>query len=316
MADGLPDKGVLELKKNRMSYRNLILEKAYHPLRFLRSVGRSFGMVPAHSLRILNYHDIPETNQKKFAEQLRWLAQSYTFVTPWQFAAMISGDAPIVGHNLMISFDDGFLSNRVVAEEVLDPMGISALFFIVSDFADIKDKKESREFIAKNIYYELSVESLPENWSNMGWSDLEILLDHGHMIGAHTKTHKKLSSINSEEELKREVIGSADTLANKLGVDIDHFAFPFGNLASFSEMALQTAKSRFKYVHSGLRGNNSDADMTSYTIRRDAAALQHPGTNIYSVYSNELLGSFLEGVADYHYAASRNELLLWDKHTN
>lgn len=297
-----------------MSYRNTVLQNAYHPLRFAKKIGRSLTLVHKNSLRILNYHDVPAEDLDRFAAQLRWLSKSYSFVTPKQFSAMLLGSEEIKGHNLMISFDDGFSSNRAVAEEVLDGMGISAIFFIVSDFVGINNNQEAREFISENIYYALKTEALPDNWGNMGWKDLEFLLDKGHTIGAHTMTHKKLSSLTTEEDLKKEIIESADVLGKRLGTEVEHFAFPFGNMESFSEQALSVAKQRFKFVHSGLRGDNATG-ATPYTIRRDAAALQHPVNNKYSVYNNALVGAFLEGIADRYYATSRNQLDVWNNHT-
>ena len=49
------------------------------------------------------------------------------------------------GDNLMITFDDGFFSNRDIAEKILNPMGIQALFFVVSDFVNIDDHDEAKD---------------------------------------------------------------------------------------------------------------------------------------------------------------------------
>ena len=61
---------------------------------------------------------------------------------------MISGKIPIIGNNLLITFDDGLASNRVVAEKILNPMGIKAIFFIISEFAKIKKPSEARKFVS------------------------------------------------------------------------------------------------------------------------------------------------------------------------
>ena len=55
---------------------------------------------------------------------------------------MISGSEPIQGNNLLITFDDGLISNRIVAEKVLNPLGINAIFFVVTDFIDINNNIE------------------------------------------------------------------------------------------------------------------------------------------------------------------------------
>ena len=122
-----------------MSYQNKILKRIYHPIKFANSLGQILGIVPSNTLRVLNYHDIPEEELGHFANQIRWLARNYRFVTPSQFENMMIGHEPILGHNLLLTFDDGFLSNRDVAEKVLNPMNISALFFIISHFVEIND---------------------------------------------------------------------------------------------------------------------------------------------------------------------------------
>lgn len=56
---------------------------------------------------------------------------------------MLAGDETINGRNLLLSFDDGFASNRDVAEKILNPLDIKALFFVVSDFVNLKDCREA-----------------------------------------------------------------------------------------------------------------------------------------------------------------------------
>ena len=298
-----------------MPYQNKILKGIYRPLKFANSVGQIFGLAPSNTLRVLNYHDIPKEELSHFANQIRWLSMNYRFVTPTQFENMMMGIEPIMGHNLLLTFDDGFLSNRDVAEKVLNPMNISALFFIIYDFVEINDPELSRAFNSKNIHYNIQTESIPENWLNMGWKDIEALLEQGHTIGSHTMKHTQLSLIKSELELKKEISESADKLSIRLGVPINHFAYPFGNIESFSQEALAVAKQRFQFIYSGLRGDNVN-NVSCFTIRRDAAASQNSTNNCYEVFSNQLLGSFLEGAADFHYSAFRKKLDKWDMNTN
>ena len=104
-----------------MSLHHHLLAGAYYPLKLARALGRPLGLASPHRLRVLFYHDIAPHDQPHFAAQLRWLARSWNLVSPKQFAAMVSGEEPIRGRNLLLTFDDGFASNRVVAEEVLNP---------------------------------------------------------------------------------------------------------------------------------------------------------------------------------------------------
>jgi len=95
----------------------------------------------------------------------------------------------------------------------------------------------------------------------------------------------------------------------RLGVPIEHFAYTFGNLASFSEKALMIAQRRFRFVYSGLRGDNAGG-VSPFALRRDAVAMQDSFFN-YAVYSNSLLGAILEGATDFHYAQYRTQLDSW-----
>lgn len=88
----------------------------------------------------------------------------------------------------------------------------------------------------------------------MTWEQIRQLSDQGHTIGSHTRTHARLSKIKTNEELISEIIDSGDEIERQIGVQVEHFAFTFGNLESFSPEALKVASQRYKYVYSGLRG--------------------------------------------------------------
>lgn len=284
-----------------MSLHHRILSWSYQPIRLARGVARSLGLGSPDRLRVLLYHDVAPYLHERFTEQLRWLARRWTFVTPDRFADMIAGEERIRGRNLLLTFDDGFASNRIVAERILSPMGVRALFFIISEFAALEDREQAWEFIAERIQPGINLHSIPPHLYNMGWADLSALLEMGHSIGGHTRTHARLSQISSEANLEREIIESADTLARELGIAVEHFAYAFGDVSSFSARALAVARNRFRCVYSGLRGDNGVAT-SALALRRDPATAED---------SISLLGAFLEGAADCRYAKSRVQLDQW-----
>eukprot|EP01031_Cornospumella_fuschlensis_P050922 gene50922-62278_t len=200
-----------------MSFHHHLLAGAYYPLKALNALGRQVGMSPSNQLRVLLYHDIAPTDQANFAAQLRWLKQSWNFVSVKRFEAMISGEEPVKGRNLLLTFDDGFLSNRAVARDVLNPMGIEAVFFVVSELVGSKNHHDAREFIARNVCPGTHAEKLPAHWSSMNWADLEALLEQGHCIGSHTSTHARLSVVASEVGLQKEIVHGAQQLERRLG---------------------------------------------------------------------------------------------------
>ena len=292
-----------------MLIHHKILAYASPFLNAVRKIAVRTGFVSKNRLRVLIFHDIPPSEEKAFARQLNWLKKDWKIISPMEFEKLISGDAPVSGDNLMITFDDGFSSNRGVAERILNPMGIQALFFVVSDFVNIDNYLEARKFIANNISPEIETTDLPKDWGNMKWHDLEALIEQGHTIGCHTTKHLCLSDCHTDEELESEIILSADHLMEKLGVNIDHFAYSFGGINSFSKEALIIAKRKFRYIYSGIRGDNVKGG-SPFSIRRDAASYQR-FDNDYALFNNRLLDAFLGGAADFYYAKPRETIDTW-----
>ena len=186
---------------------------------------------------------------------------------------------------------------------------IFAIFFIVSKFASLDNKEKTREFIAKNFFPEKSLSDIPNHLSNMDWNDLEYLLSQGHHIGGHTANHLRLSEL-PESELYDEIVSSADILEERLGVNLEHFAYSFGNLESFSPAALEIAKKRFKYIYTGLRGDNAN-NVPLWAIRRDAMQSKD-----HHVDNHSSIGALLEGIADRNYTKPLYKYHQWgDKST-
>jgi len=281
---------------------NLIRKKLklFFPLlRFISFIKLNIISNNKGRLRILIFHDIPPEDESTFSNLLIWLSKRWNFITPSEFEKIIKGELSNQEDNLLLTFDDGFRSSFVVAEKYLNPMNIKALFFVVSDFISINDPIKSKKFITENIIPGMSSDLLPKHMFNMSWNDLRLLVEQGHLIGAHTKTHAKTSEISSLNKLENEIIDSANYMGEKLGYDIRHFAFTFGDFSSMSKQALKIASKRFDYIHTGLRGNNSFG-INKWAIRRDPANLAD---------SFWLQGSFLEGLADWRYV---NDLLNYE----
>ncbi len=288
-----------------MSVRHALLSLTYKPLAAMNYVRRSLRFKGGGGrLRVLLFHDIAPDQYVLFREKIEWLSKHWKFVSPDVFADMLNGKLPIEGDSLLLTFDDGFCSDRVVAEEILNPMGIRALFFVISEFVKLQEKDEQLKFISNNLYPPSSGEPIPEHlkaMGNMTIEDLRYLVDTGHIIGSHTTSHQRLSTITVEEELIKETVSGADWLEDQLNLKIDHFSYSFGNLASFSKEALNIARSRFPYIFTGMRGDNS-CMVPPWAIRRDTIAIND---------SLSLVGAFLEGAADFRYTQSLKAYESW-----
>lgn len=281
-----------------MALKHNLLAASYPFLKFKSSVQEYFKN-PNGSLRVLVYHNINPDEIISFRSQMLWLKKNnWKFIHPTNFSKMITGEEEVIGKNLLLTFDDGFKSNKIVAENVLKPLQISALFFIVSGFADLTNINESHNFISKGIRSDLDPSDMPKHWENMNWKDLEFLLDNNHLIGAHTFTHPKLSKIIDETILEHEIIKSADFISAKLGMNVDHFAFTFGDAKSISQEAYKVAMRRFKFIYTSIRGDNVKNNSPFFITRETASPVD----------SRYLLGSFLEGGADLMYKKAKDNV--------
>lgn len=276
-----------------MNFRKLIISSFYIPFRLLNLVLDLFnGKKPR--LRILLMHDVPADAYENFQKKIEYLSLRWNFISTQDLEGHLSGKKLLVGNNLLLSFDDGFYSNRLIAENILNPLGVKALFFVVADFVSLNNTEDQVDFIKNNLYPNWRGHDYPENiksMSSMDHDDLRYLVSSGHTIGCHTQSHIDLSTVEEESELINEIIESGNELESILGSSVDHFSFGFGNVSFFSKKALEIARQRFKFIHTGMRGDNAN-NVASWALRRDAIGLDD---------SNIQMSSFLEGSADFRY---------------
>lgn len=285
--------------------KSIFIALLYFPLSLYNSAINI--LIKNHSIiRVIIMHDIPRASLENFKKKIRFLSKNWNFITPEEFADHLTKSKRLEGRNILLTFDDGYYSNRVVAEEVLNPLGIKAIFFIITDFLKRKDSKEQIKFIKNNLFPDWRHHKFSGNFSDtkpMGEKDLKYLINEGHTIGCHTFSHADLSSITDEDKLKKEIIESADQLEKIISKKIDHFSFSYGNVNFFSKQALSISKSRFKFIHTGMRGNNS-INIKPWAIRRDAISLDN---------SQLEMASFLEGSADFKYKKDFIKYESWEE---
>lgn len=264
----------------RKTYRDFLWEHGYWF--FLRFQGyrllttSSTTPVPG-AFRILTFHDVPKLEQEAFDRLIRHVLEANGFLTPAEAEASLLGEQPPTTNGripCLLTFDDGFASNVTVAHEVLGRYGLKAIFFVCPGLIDLP-RESHRQALTRHVYDDsISEANVPDDLSFMGWDGAEELVRLGHTIGSHTLLHSRLSSLE-EEEQRREIVGSADYLEERLGVPIKWFAFPFGDLGSIDSRSMQIVAERYRFCCSGLRGLNS-AETSPVGLLREAIDLTSP----------------------------------------
>jgi len=100
-------------------------------------------------------------------------------------------------------------------------------------------------------------------------------LAQGHTIGCHTKSHAQLGQIQNKDTLYEEIIESGNELEQGLKININYFAYPFGDINSINSQAIDLIKKKYEYCFSGIRGLNA-FPVGQYAVKRDNINIQDP----------------------------------------
>lgn len=269
----------------------------------LANIFRVFGghVKKKSRFRILNIHDILYNDFDKLEKVLINLKKNWIFIDPLKLNEL---DNKIDKNYLLLTFDDGYKSQKIFADKILNKHNIKAIFFIVTNFLNCKDQNAAKEFVSKNI--DKNIKGNLDRYKevdNMNNEDLINLKSNNHVIGSHTVNHKKLTKIKDVKELEFEICDSKKKLENLLSCSVDYFAYTYGDIGSINKNVLSIIKKNYKNIFSGIRGDNF-LNGSHRILFRDELSPH---------YSIDLVNSFLSGYSDLYYYKNRKYLLSLDK---
>jgi peptidoglycan/xylan/chitin deacetylase (PgdA/CDA1 family) len=163
---------------------------------------------------VLMYHYIVDTDLAKkdkrivtpltFERQMRFLkVNGYNVISLEEFSGYLKAKKSIPKNTVVITFDDGHLDNYTNAFPILKKYGLKAAMFV------IVDSLGSQNFMTKDQIIEISESGLIT-------------------IGSHTLGERHLPSIDSEEELRKEIFDSKYKLERILNKPVNCFSYPIG----------------------------------------------------------------------------------------
>lgn len=194
---------------------------------------------------ILLYHDIESSfcpNEKtgaatkgtvvayeNFEKQIKYLASNnFQTISLDDFFLFRTKKIPIPSKAIIITFDDGHISNYISAFPVLKKYNFKATFFLVAD------RINERNHMCTNNIWEM--------------------LNSGMEIGSHGLTHKFLPLMDTKE-LAYEVHQSKQVLEDLTERTLNYFAFPGGHFNDTTLCALKSVG--YKGACSCLQGLNN-----------------------------------------------------------
>lgn len=166
---------------------------------------------------ILTYHSIDDSGSPisidapAFRRHIAWLASGAVRVVSIDALMALPADADAVA----LTFDDGFVNFADVAAPLLVEHRLPATLFVVTGHVG-----------GTNAWRGSCAAGIP-TMPLLDWSTLGSLAEEGITIGAHTRTHPNLATLDPSQ-LADEIGGSADDLERELGRRPSLFAYPYG----------------------------------------------------------------------------------------
>ena len=169
-------------------------------------------------IRAVNYHSTPINNSAILEEHLRFYSNHYTPVSLHDLSIFFKEKKwKKRNPGLIISFDDGYLSNYTVAKPLLEKYGFIGWFFVPTDRIVVNELK-GRDMI--------------------NWNELKDL-GKRHVVGSHTKTHCRLKGTLTRHKMEEEIVLSKCMLQERLKKEIVVFCWVGGEEWSYSSLAAQ-----------------------------------------------------------------------------
>lgn len=177
-------------------------------------------MVDQHKdVPILVYHTLaPETNRVSsgvslslFRAHMKYLRDAeYTVVSPDQVTACLQGDCLLPRKSILITFDDGYADNYLMAFPILRENGFTATFFVSTDYIEGEWKVDDTQI------------------PGLRWEQMQHLASRGFTFGSHGCSHRPLNQM-THRELVDELSRSKAILEEGLAQPVRYLSYPFGD---------------------------------------------------------------------------------------
>jgi len=203
-----------------VSTAELLTDIAYAGVYASRFRSRQRGM-DGEPPMILAWHDIQPAEENAFRRQVAWLARHRKIVA-------IQGVDAQKGGCISLTFDDGLASVVRIVAPILHHFGVAGTAFVPT--------------------------GLLGNCGHLTKSDVaELAQDTVLSFGAHSRTHRRLSTL-SLSELDTEIRGSKEDLEAIMGRPVDSFCYPFGKVSDVGDAAIYVcSEAGFRFGYSTVR---------------------------------------------------------------
>lgn len=209
------------------------------------------NLIPSKSQSIaLTFHNICKKDFKWLEDFIDSLNDEFEFINPNKIQERENINKG--KRQILITFDDAFKSNLLVAEEILQPRNIKAIFFVTFGFVGLEGSK-ALNFVKENYYPKGFNPESKYNYDALTLKDIKRLIKNGHSIGAHTYSHPDFKKLN-EKELFSEIINETNIFEKKINNSIKYFSYPFGSPEFITKESINLVRRKFERGFTNIRG--------------------------------------------------------------
>jgi peptidoglycan/xylan/chitin deacetylase (PgdA/CDA1 family) len=196
---------------------------------------------------IVNQERVYVAYDSSFAEQMEYLhRQGYTTIALEDLLAFQEGKRPLPSKPIILTFDDGFMSNYLYAFPILKRYGMKATIFVTPDRESLNFKK----------YAHVDAPLSPEQIQEMS--------EYGISIESHGMTHRYLTEL-SPHVTRWELEESRKVLESTTNKPVRFLAVPSG---AYNRLVKRLAKEcGYEAVFCMLKGSNNKGS-DRYALRR------------------------------------------------
>lgn len=213
---------------------------------------------------VLMYHNIAEKysasadganiTPKRFEEHMQGiLERGYTPIFVADYYNSVERGKPLPENPIIVTFDDGYLSNYEIAFPILKRLGIPATIFVVTSTVGA------------------TAESGIVGTSHFNWEQAREMQQSGIIdIHSHSHTHRDMTSL-SPAQLQEELRLSRYLIERNLGKNCYVFSYPFGKYNATTSQRARAAGYRMQilvnYAESGqdYLANNTKSGIEHFT---------------------------------------------------
>ncbi len=228
--------------------------------------------VKALSVPVLMYHHVSShkgalvtISPENFESHISYLAKNgYKTLTLDEFLAFKKGELSLPKKSVLLTFDDGWIDNYLVAFPIIKKYGVKAAIFAVTDWVEraSEGKRDSNDIYIPNHNESKRLVCEEPASAVVNWDDLREMSSF-FSVASHSNAHD-----NEElgmDEWRDDLAFSKSLLKNGLGIETKHLCWPRGKYTN--ELIDLAQNLGFEALYTTKRGVNL-ADGDASEIKR------------------------------------------------